>query len=363
MKRILFLLLFFVSNLMAHDGHGGGGGGGGHMGGGGGFHGGGGGGGGFHGAPGDGGFHGGGGGHMMPTMQRSPSMSHVSPGFSGSHPMISAPQAHAAVGQPGRQMSQTRMQLSHFLQNRPGTQGHGAVFKAGEGRGTAFNAAQRDHLRQFAKGLRSDIHNFRPNRGEWFNHDFFHRHNFFPPFFGFGNNWWNWATPVAIGLWLGWDAAPIYYDYGQTYVQQPTVPVYQEPVQTTPETSEGDWMPLGVFAISNIGDTAVAPNLYVQLALNKSGEISGTLYNATTDQTYEVEGIVDQNSQRAAWQVVNLSKSPIFETGVYNLTQTEAPLEVYFSDGTEQQMMLLRLEGPTEQSSPSSLSELGESAR
>jgi hypothetical protein len=178
-----------------------------------------------------------------------------------------------------------------------------------------------------------------------------------------GGNWWRAATVVGVAGWLGWRANPYYYDYypsddgyywgysdtygttagstiaPQTYAQQ------TQAIDTGAQQQEnGDWMPLGVFAISKEGESVAAPNMYVQLALNKEGAIAGTFYNATTDQSHEVEGIVDKNSQRVVWKGVDNDNSPVVETGIYNLTQSEAPAQVYFTDGRIENIMLVRVD-------------------
>jgi hypothetical protein len=63
-----------------------------------------------------------------------------------------------------------------------------------------------------------------------------------------------------------------------------------------------------------------------------------------------MEGMVDEKTQRAAWTVVD-KKYPIMETGLYNLTEDEAPALIHFADGQTQQWLLVRLQDPaTEQS-------------
>ena len=109
-------------------------------------------------------------------------------------------------------------------------------------------------------------------------------------------------------------------------------------------TTGDDWMSLGVFAITKEGGTTATPNQYLQLAIKKDGTISGVTYNTTTNQTYEVAGTVDQSTQRAAWTLVGRENAPTVETGIYNLTEPEAPARVYFPDNRTQDVMLVRLE-------------------
>ena len=76
--------------------------------------------------------------------------------------------------------------------------------------------------------------------------------------------------------------------------------------ETKPESSE--WMPLGVFAITQDNQAAgVEPTIFMQLAISKEGVISGTLNNTATNQTQTLEGMADKKSQRVAWSVAGQS--------------------------------------------------------
>ena len=87
------------------------------------------------------------------------------------------------------------------------------------------------------------------------------------------------------------------------------------------------------------------PNLYLQLAVSKQGVVNGTLHNTATGSTQVVEGMVDKESQRAAWAVQGQAR-PIMETGVVNLTEDTAPALLHFADGQTQQWLMVRLEEP-----------------
>jgi hypothetical protein len=158
---------------------------------------------------------------------------------------------------------------------------------------------------------------------------------------------------------------PIYYNYGSNvYYQDDTVYYGDQPVATAadyayqaeqiatsiPETVEPapeDWMPLGVFAISPADESAAGldPTMFLQLAVSKQGIISGTLQNTTANSVKNIEGMVDKQSQRAAWTVAGETR-PIMETGIGNLTQDTAPALVHFADGTTQEWLLVRLDKP-----------------
>ena len=105
-------------------------------------------------------------------------------------------------------------------------------------------------------------------------------------------------------------------------------------------------MTLGVFALTqDVESSDTDPTIYLQLAVSKQGVVAGTVYNSATDKSAEIEGMVDQKSQRAAWAIANKS-SPIMETGINSLTKDDAPALLHFSDGQTQQWLMVRLEEP-----------------
>ena len=110
---------------------------------------------------------------------------------------------------------------------------------------------------------------------------------------------------------------------------------------------KGDWLPLGVFAITQDGQASGAePSLYMQLAISKQGVISGTLKNTLTGKAQPLEGMADKKSQRVAWGVVDQER-PIMETGLSNLTQDTSPALIHFADGQTQQWLMVRIPEPT----------------
>ena len=73
--------------------------------------------------------------------------------------------------------------------------------------------------------------------------------------------------------------------------------------------------------------------------------MSGTFQNTATGNVQAIEGMVDRETQRAAWTAVGKSR-PLMETGIGNLTQDTTPALVHFADGTTQQWLLVRMEKP-----------------
>jgi hypothetical protein len=184
-----------------------------------------------------------------------------------------------------------------------------------------------------------------------------HRHHVYDRFHD--SYWWHRSPWIALVGWTGWGyASPYYYDYWDdgrwgyavyTDYRYEGLP-YQEQQQIIASSVEKvavvdtEWLPLGVFALTTEEDREASPNRYVQLSIDQTGNLTGYLYDSTIDQFYELEGVVDRETQRAAWQLVGSESSPIIETGLYNLTQDIAPVRVYYADGRTENLLLVALE-------------------
>ncbi len=175
---------------------------------------------------------------------------------------------------------------------------------------------------------------------------------------------WRPATWAAFGTWFAWSwPKPYTYDYGNTVVYQDnsvyvdgnevaSAEVYYEQAETIAQsvpkdldTEKVEWMPLGVFAIAE--ETATDSGLLIQLAVSKEGVIAGTLYNETTDTSRPVEGMVNEKTQRAAWQITDGSNPGlVMETGIYNLTEDETTALVHFDKEQTQTWLMVRLPEP-----------------
>jgi hypothetical protein len=220
-------------------------------------------------------------------------------------------------------------------------------------------ANQLTQNRQLSDRTSQNLRQTRPNSNQWFNRNFFDHHNINRDYVRGGANWWRpaaWATLATWGAW-GW-SSPYYYDTGGDYYPVSTSeyssysPDYYsspmpstQPVQTAPapaESTADEWLPLGVYAITST--PGAQSNRFIQLAINRSGEIAGVFYNATTDTAQDITGMVDPNNQRALWTLTNKANSPIASTGLYNLTEDQTPINVHFIDGTDQTWTLIRLQ-------------------
>ena len=126
-------------------------------------------------------------------------------------------------------------------------------------------------------------------------------------------------------------------DYAASAAALAEVPTPTNPDQPT------DWLPLGTFTLSE-SETDTDPSRVVQLAVDKDGIVSGTMFNEKTRQTYAIQGRVDKETQRVAF-TIGENKDVVFETGIYNLTQQQTPV-LALGDGREETYLLYRLDPP-----------------
>ena len=175
---------------------------------------------------------------------------------------------------------------------------------------------------------------------------------------------WRHATWAALGGWVvgtSWDS-PAYYDYGegiyyeddQVYMNGKRVASAEEYYNQAGElllsappaqSSESEWLPLGVFALSR--EQATDSNVLLQLAVDKNGVIAGTYYNTSTNIARPVRGMIDKKTQRAAWTFSDGKNTDIImETGLFNLTQDQTEALVHFGKEKTQKWLMVRLDQP-----------------
>lgn len=198
---------------------------------------------------------------------------------------------------------------------------------------------RREQDREGARRVREHFRRDHPDHSDWFTNRFFDRYHYYPYYYDQGYDWWSPMGWNNIIVWLSWNnVEPIYYDVGGYPIVQPI-----EVVPTQEPVVEGNWLPLGVFVVGKDVDKASLSNLFIQLAIDKDGDLAGTYYNASTDQVYQLEGAVDNETQQAVWKLTEDPNSPLMMTGLYNLTQDIAPVQMQFSDGTEESWVMVRL--------------------
>lgn len=180
------------------------------------------------------------------------------------------------------------------------------------------------------------------------------------------NHWWR---PAAWGALAGFIAgsawsSPQYYDYSSgIYYEGDSVYNNEAPIASASEyysqaseianapatatDQQEELMPLGVFAITEVG--ATNSNTLLQLAVDKQGIIKGTYYNSSTQTTRPVKGSVDRQTQRAAWSFADgKDKDFVMETGIYNLTLDQTEALVHFGKDKTQRWLMVRMEQPQE---------------
>lgn len=173
---------------------------------------------------------------------------------------------------------------------------------------------------------------------------------------------WNTCTWSTAATYCGFVAAtPVYYDYGTNIVYQDDgvymngenlgdAGQYYDQASTIAATGakaeappEGDWMPLGVFALSKAEEPS--SDVTIQLAINKDGVIRGNYTDTVTNKTQTIQGSADKATQKVAFTVGDNSTN-VIETGLYNLTKDEAPVLIHIGKEKTEQWLLVRLENP-----------------
>lgn len=208
-------------------------------------------------------------------------------------------------------------------------------------------------------------HPFAP--GGW---HYWHQFAFHP--WGF---WWTRPAWPVFATWFTWSAPPaawaqpIFYDYGTggnvtfvdnrvfiggddiastaEFAESAAALATVDPPANEQEAENAEWLPLGTFALST-NEKDKEPSRVVQLAVNKQGIISGTMFNYETEQTQAIQGKVDKDTQRVAFRIGD-KDNVVAETGLYNLTQDEAPLLVHYGPQKHENYLLVRLESGEDQ--------------
>ncbi len=255
-------------------------------------------------------------------------------------------------------------------ETRPGQGGRGEQWKPGHHPDripdwNKWSNWRHDHHNDVWDHWHNNWHNNWHDCNHWYNNDWWRRHGWNYPYYP-NYNYWGWAAWPAVTGWVdyGWQQ-PVSYNYGDNvYYQGDQVYYGDQPVATATEYADQaaaiatnipatkpdakDWMPLGVFAMTHDGEpTGADPTMFLQLSVSKQGIINGTWQNTATDESQQIEGMVDKQTQRAAWTPVGKDR-PIMETGIVNLTQETTPALVHFADGSTQQWLLVRLDKPKE---------------
>lgn len=193
----------------------------------------------------------------------------------------------------------------------------------------------------------------------WRRFRYSHHHSLFDNRF----SWSIQASWPSVLVWLPWKwDEPIYYYHGSNgvvyYSRSPEytylIPVETDPrfvseairIASTPRLLNRDqshWMPLGMFALSQDSDSSDMPREYISLAISKDGLISGAYFNVVDNETLEIQGAIDEKSQRVAWKFVG-KDWPIMESGLFNLTKEESTVLIHFSPTLTESRLIIRLD-------------------
>jgi hypothetical protein len=240
----------------------------------------------------------------------------------------------------------------------------------------------RDQRREDWQQHREDLWDYRADRAEeiWDNAQDFYDDIFDDAWWGswgWGgywpyypvDPWWWWGTPgwAPVASYIDVSSEPIYEDYGMNvvyeddtvYVDNQPVPVEQRdgPIMDAAENVEqppapmpppdpkqkGEWMPLGVFALTQ--EERGDPVMFFQLSINKEGVISGAFQSTLSDDSKQVAGKLDKKTQLVAWRIGENGQT-IYETSLANLTQDVSPVVIHFKRTMAQTWLLVRMPQP-----------------
>lgn len=131
--------------------------------------------------------------------------------------------------------------------------------------------------------------------------------------------------------------------YQEAYALADTGVLVEDTTQVT-ATESDQWLPLGLFGVvSNVGDK---PEIMIQMALDREGNIAGSYYNTTAEVTLPLIGSVEQDTQRVAWKIGETDPI-VMQTGLENLSKESSTVLVFFSDGTSETWTLERQDEET----------------
>jgi hypothetical protein len=241
----------------------------------------------------------------------------------------------------------------------PGGYGGGGVVTAGPaGVGAGFTRVSPSGRYTAATAVRGNYNNWGVYNRDWYT-------NYPGAWFAAGMTTaaiWNAATWGNAAAYVGYaQQPPVYYDYGTTVVYDDSnVYINGENMGTSQEyydqaanlatsgaqadaNADADWLPLGVFALTKQNSTK--SDVTIQLAVNKSGIIRGNYTDTALNKNQVVQGSVDKQTQRVAFTVGD-NTTNVVETGLYNLTKSEAPALIHFGKDRTEQWLLVRLENP-----------------
>ncbi len=117
--------------------------------------------------------------------------------------------------------------------------------------------------------------------------------------------------------------------------------------------AQGEWQPLGVFALAEPGQTS--SNMLLQLAINKDGIVRGNYLNQLTNETSQVYGALDKKTKRVSW-TIGQNNQTVFDSTLADMVKDDSQVLVHYGPTNTQTMALIRLPQPkdADQSQPPS---------
>lgn len=176
--------------------------------------------------------------------------------------------------------------------------------------------------------------------------------------------WWVGSTWDVVYPYAGTSENLYNYNYGDNVTYEGDTVYYGEKAAATAEqyyeqaekiadegeeTDNEEWLPLGVFAVLQEGQTE--SDKVVQLAINKEGVIRGNLHDKLTDKVTPLTGSADKRTQRVAIRPVGDS-TVVVEAGLWNLTQDTLTVLIHLDANQTETRSLVRLSQPENSSTP-----------
>lgn len=166
---------------------------------------------------------------------------------------------------------------------------------------------------------------------------------------------WAAATPVGLGRWLNVPVVATGGGYGSgstTYVESApaeTTTAATDTASTAPENTAsaapaGDWMTIGVYGFAPVADKE--SHRMLQLVVNRDGVIKGSHYDLISDETQDVQGQLDKNTQHVNW-TIGAKGSVVFDATLGDLTKDQAIALAKFTSGKTNQWKLTKANNPS----------------
>lgn len=144
---------------------------------------------------------------------------------------------------------------------------------------------------------------------------------------------WAVASIAAATAWVGIVPAP-----GTAEVHTSET---LDPEQTAKLKPEGEYLPLGVFALTPAGGQD--PSALLQLAIGKDGQIEGNYFDVVTGATQTVAGSLDKHTQLATFKL-QAPGAAEFEAALVSLTRADGSVRLRFVGGEVSDWHLARYE-------------------